>query len=223
MSGQGSSSLAQRATVLREGAEAAMALASPEVASSCLAFTSARYALLALVEQDLPVKHAAMIVEANEIFLGLLRAQVAPFTPGRPEPHPLAVLQPNATPPDSPGRLVEQRNVSLGGLSYFTTPGATPGQELCEHVRQALGLDRIQGVELGKVRVPRLVNPVTLERLSLSVTDWKLYVATTRAWGLAASQGDQAVERALFELRHGSGPYVAPHLDPGAALFFPTS
>ena len=198
-----------------------MAQASPEVAASCLAFTPARYALLALVESGASVRQAASIVEANEIFLGLLRAQVAPPTPGRPEPRPLAVFQPNATPSDSPGRLVEQRNVSLDGLTYFTTPGATPGQELCEHVRQALGLDRIQGVELGKVRVPRLVNPVTLEQISMSVADWKLFVATTRAWGLAAAQGDRAVERRLFALRQGGGPYVAPHLGPGVALFFP--
>jgi len=221
VSGQGSSSLAQRATVLREGAEAAMALASPDVATSCLAFTPARLALLALVEQGLPVKHAAMIVEANELFLALLRAQVAPPTPGRPEPHPLAVFDSGASTAPRVGQVVEQHAVSLTGLTYFTTPGATPGQELCEHVRRELGMAKVPGPELAKVHFRVPVNPVRLEQLSLALIDWKLYVAVTRCWGLAAAQGDRAVERKLFGMRQGGGPYVAPHLAPGVALFFP--
>ena len=112
-------------------------------------------------------------------------------------------------------------SVSLARLAYTFTAHATPGQILCHYIASELALPQMPGTELAKVHFHVLVNPVRLEQVSLSVTDWKLYVALTRCWGLAAAQGDQAVERRLFEMRQGGGPFVAPHLCHGVALYFP--
>lgn len=111
-------------------------------------------------------------------------------------------------------------SVSLARLAYTFTPSATPGQQLCRFIASELGLEKVPGIELAKVHFHVLVNSVRPEQLSLSVTDWRLYVALTRCWGLAAAQGDRAVERRLWDMR-GGGPYVAPHLCPGVAHYFP--
>jgi hypothetical protein len=123
-------------------------------------------------------------------------------------------------PPSSGARLHPTRRVSLAGLAYYSAPNRTPGQELCEHVRQGLGLQRVPGSELAKVRVPVLVNPVRLEAISLSRADHDLLVKATRAFGLAAVRGDDAAEQRLFEMGRTGPPFVEPSLPPGVALIF---
>jgi hypothetical protein len=128
-------------------------------------------------------------------------------------------LDVNEAPRSSGARLHPTRRVSLERLQYFTTPGSTPGQELAEHVRRELGLDRVPGVGLAKIGMSVPVNPVTLEQLSLSRIDHELLIKYSRAFGLAAARGDDAVEKRLFKLGRSGPPYADPALPPGVALF----
>lgn len=161
--------------------------------------------LVKSIGQGLNVRHRAQVVEAAGLLmfahqaLGLKASDRARATPATFEP----------------------TRVSLAGLQYFTTPGATPAQELREHVRHELALDRVPGPELAKVRVPVLVNPLTLEQLSLSPADHELLVKATRCFGLAAARGDARVERMLNDMRRNGPPYVDPALPRGVAFFLP--